>query len=161
MTQEKRFTEYINQHKNLILKITSIYCQNQEERKDLFQEIVLQLWKSFDRYDNTYAFSTWLYRIALNMSISYVRKTSNHKKLIEDYKGSISGQLLEEGGSNENLDKLHDLFKHLKPVEKALISLKLEGCDNAQISKILGISTSNVSTRLNRIINKFKNFKNV
>ena len=156
MTPEEKFTEYINNHKNLILKISSIYCWNKDDRQDLFQEIVLQLWKSFAKFNNSYAFSTWAYRIALNVSISYVRNTTIRNKDIQHYKDSIRLDYSEIDGENENLLKLYNALKVLKPLDKAIISLNLEGCNNQEISKILGITTSNVSTRISRIKDRLK-----
>ena len=61
MNQELKFTEYINSHKNLIFKVARVYCYNKEKREDLVQDIVLQLWKSFPKYDSSFKFSTWVY----------------------------------------------------------------------------------------------------
>ncbi len=157
MNQELQFNEYIKSHKNLILKVTSIYCYNSEERKDLVQEIVLQLWKSFPKYDSSFKFSTWAYRIALNVCISYVRKTIVRNKAIQEYKDFIEVNIVENSEESENLNRLYQVFEILRPIEKAIITLSLEECSNKEIAEIIGITPTNVSTRIFRIKNKLKN----
>ncbi len=80
------FEDYIDSYKNLLFKIARIYCYNKEEQKDLVQEIVIQLWKAYPKYDSSYKLSTWTYRIALNVCISYVRKTTVRQKALDKYK---------------------------------------------------------------------------
>jgi RNA polymerase sigma-70 factor, ECF subfamily len=157
VNKELQFTEYINSHKNLIFKVASVYCYNTEERKDLVQEIVLQLWKSFPRYDSSFKFSTWAYRIALNVCISYVRKTIVRNKTIKEYKEFIEVDIVESCQECENLNRLYKVFEILKPIERAIITLNLEGCSNKEIAEIIGITPTNVSTRILRIKNKLKN----
>jgi RNA polymerase sigma factor (sigma-70 family) len=76
----KIFTDILENHKKLIFKIASSYCGDPEDKKDQIQEIVLQLWKAYPKYDNRFALSTWIYRIALNVSISYYKKEKSQKK---------------------------------------------------------------------------------
>ena len=155
MSQEEEFLEFLEQYKNLIFKISGIYCRKEEDRKDLIQEIILQLWKSFPHYDPKYALSTWAYRIALNISISYVRKTRTRNNALQQYKSSIS--LIEvEADDKFQRKKLYDSIAFLKPIDKAIISMHLDGCDNKEISTVLGMSVSNVSTRLSRIRQELK-----
>ncbi len=157
MSQEKLFIEFLEDYKNLIFKVSNIYCRLEEDRKDLIQEIILQLWKAFPKYDPTFARSTWTYRIALNVSISYVRKTSTRNRAIQGYKSNVNLIQIEEEDINEQLTELYDAIQFLKPLDKAIISLSLEGCKNKEIAKVLGITPSNVSTKLNRIKEKLKN----
>lgn len=157
MSQEKKFIKFLDDYKNLILKVSSIYCRSAEDRKDLIQEIILQLWRSFPSYDNTFALSTWTYRIALNVSISYVRKTATRNKAIQAYKATLDLIQIEDVEINDQLKLLYDSIQFLKPFDKAIISLRLEGLKNKEIAKVLGISPSNVSTKLNRIKEELKN----
>ena len=78
-SQEALFIEYLEGVKILIIKVARVYCRNEEDRKDLIQDIILQLWKSYPKYNNTYAVSTWTYRIAINVSISFLRKSATRK----------------------------------------------------------------------------------
>ena len=157
MSQEEKFITFLEDYKNLILKIASIYCRIEEDRKDLIQEIILQLWRSFPNYNNAFTLSTWTYRIALNVSISYVRKTTTRNKVIQGYKKHVDLIQIEEDDIEEKLVLLHDSIQFLKPFDKAVISLHLEGCKNKTISDVLGITPSNVSTKLARIKQQLKN----
>ncbi len=156
MNQDLQFTEYINSHKNLILKVVSVYCYSLEERKDLVQEIVLQLWKSFPKYDKSFKFSTWAYRIALNVCISYVRKTTVRDKGIKEYKEYVEVDIVENSQESESLKRLYNVFEILKPIERAIITLHLDGCSNKEIADVIGISATNVSTRILRVKDKLK-----
>jgi len=73
-TRKEKFIEILDSHKRMIYKVVNSYCVNQEDRKDLEQEIIIQLWKSFDNYNPDFSYSTWIYRIALNVAISFFRK---------------------------------------------------------------------------------------
>ena len=157
MPQEEKFITFLEDYKNLILKVASIYCRNEEDRKDLIQEIILQLWRSFPNYNKAYKLSTWMYRIALNVSISYVRKTATRNKVIQGYKKHVDLIQIEEVDIEEKLLLLYDSIQFLKPFDKAVISLHLEGCKNKTISDVLGITPSNVSTKLARIKQQLKN----
>ena len=155
MSQEEHFLDFLEQYKHLIWKISGVYCKDEEERKDLIQEIILQLWKSFPNYDNQYSMTTWAYRIALNVSISYVRKTITRNKAIQQYKYAISLPEI-DNEKKEQLKLLYDSIGFLKPFDKAIISMYLENCDHKEISEVLGISVTNVSTRLSRIRKQLK-----
>ena len=157
MSQEGKFITFLEDYKNLILKVASIYCRNEEDRKDLIQEIILQLWRSFPNYNKAFKLSTWMYRIALNVSISYVRKTATRNKVIQGYKKHVDLIQIEEDDIEEKLLLLYDSIQFLKPFDKAVISLHLEGCKNKTISDVLGITPSNVSTKLARIKQQLKN----
>jgi len=154
---DQEFIDFINSHKELILKVANVYCFDKEKRKDLVQEIILQLWRSFPNYNPEFKLSTWAYRIALNVCISYVRKTTVRNKALHQYKAFFEWREIEESPvDDENLRKIYQALDILKPIEKAVITLHLDGCSNQEIAKIIGISPSNVSTRLLRIKNKLK-----
>jgi RNA polymerase sigma-70 factor (ECF subfamily) len=150
---EKFFTEILESYKKLIFKIANSYCPDPEERKDLVQEIVLQLWKAFPKYDKKYALSTWIYRIALNVSISNYRKGKSRKKTEENYKQAV--EFTDHGNyRNDQLEKLYKLIDRLNPLEKAIMILYLEGKNHKVMADIMGTSATNISTRINRIKNK-------
>lgn len=157
MTQEQKFIKFLEDYKHLIWKVAGIYCADVENRKDLIQEIILQLWKAFPKYNSQFALSTWTYRIALNVSISYVRKTTSRKKAIQNYESNLQLIRIEASDKDDQIKRLHDAIHFLKPIDKAIISLHLEGCKNQEVAVVLGITPSNVSTRLNRIKQQLKN----
>ncbi len=157
-TQESEFIVYLEGYKKLSAKVARIYCKNPEDQKDLIQEIIIQLWKSFQKYDKNYSVSTWTYRIAINVSISYLRKTSsktiNHNIFLQE------NELMpaEDSAIDEQLKQLYLFIDRLKPTDKAIILLFLEGCSNKEISEVMGFTTTNVSTRKLRIKEELKNY---
>ena len=159
---KEEFLELLEKNKKLLLKIANVYGKNNEEIKDLVQEITLQLWKSFPDYNPEFAVSTWMYRIALNVSISFYRKEKSRKKLHQNFEQQAHIFYWEEQILDERFKQLYRLIEQLKAFEKALIVLYLEGKKNTEIAEILGISATNVSTILNRIKTKLSNnFKTI
>ena len=159
---KEEFLELLEKNKKLLLKIANVYGKNNEEIKDLVQEITLQLWKSFPDYNPEFAVSTWMYRIALNVSISFYRKEKSRKKLHQNFEQQAHIFYLEEQIFDERFKQFYQLIEQLKAFEKALIVLYLEGKKNTEIAEILGISATNVSTILNRIKTKLSNnFKTI
>lgn len=157
--QEQDFSAIIETHKKLIFKIANTYCNNKEDRKDLFQEIVLQLWKAFPKYNPQFAITTWMYRIALNVSISYYRQTSKRKiQTVSDnqYILEIAETTDFDNPKDEQLKQLYQFISELKELDKALILLYLEGNKQEVIADILGISKTNVATKIGRIKTKLK-----
>lgn len=148
--RQQQFTALIQQHKPLLLKVAGAYCAHPEDRKDLVQDMVLHLWKAFPAYNPHYAITTWMYRIALNVAISSLRKARTRQRtqqaLQQDYLIHWQDEQLEE-----RLQQLHRLIEQLRPLYKALIILQLEGCKQKEIAEVMGMSVSNVSTRLHRI----------
>ena len=159
---KEEFLELLEKNKKLLLKIANVYGKNNEEIKDLVQEITLQLWKSFPDYNPEFAVSTWMYRIALNVSISFYRKEKSRKKLHQNFEQQTHIFYWEEQIFDERFKQLYQFIEQLKAFEKALIVLYLEGKKNPEIAEIMGISATNVSTILNRIKTKLSNnFKTI
>ncbi|HYF30170.1 MAG TPA: sigma-70 family RNA polymerase sigma factor [Chitinophagaceae bacterium] len=155
---EKEFIELINQNRGLIFKVCNLYCDDEENRKDLFQEVVLQLWRSFSAFRKECATSTWIYRVALNTAISNFRKES--KKPSKQPLGLSEFEIPDIPAGNddrENKSMLKLAIEKLTEIEKAIIMLYLDEKSYEEISEIVGISISNVGVRLNRIKNKLSN----
>lgn len=135
-----------------------MYCNNEVCREDLFQEILLQLWKAFPTYDRKRKYTTWMYRIALNTAISQFRKTKSDKiDLIDSYTDTISyNDNFDE--KNEDAGLLLKAISLLSKAEKAIIMLYMEDCSYDEISEIIGISVSNVGVKINRIKKKLKEY---
>jgi len=147
------FLSVIETNKGIIYKIANSYCKDPEDRRDLFQEIVSQLWKSFDNYDNQYRYSTWIYRVALNVAISFYRK-ENRRKVISTPLSEGVFSLIDFDESNEmesNLRLLQQFIQELKDLDKALMLLYLEEKNHREIAEIIGISETNVATKIGRI----------
>lgn len=146
------FTDLIRGHAGLIHKIAHAYCRNVEDRNDLVQEVVIQLWRSRDRYDGRVRRSTWIYRIALNVAISRYRRERRH----EERRAPVADDwisLVEDPTAppNEDLETLHRCIDELDGLNKALVLLYLDGEDHATIADVLGITATNVATKLSRI----------
>ena len=148
---EKEFVEFLDNYKGLISKVSGIYCHNPEEKKDLIQEIIIQLWKAFPKYNNKYSLATWMYRIAFNVSISFLRHGNSQRRFREAFKKEMTWVELNPPSNDERIEKLYHFIDLLKPLDKAIIMLYLEEQSNKEIAHILGLSESNVSTRKLRI----------
>ncbi|RYE22624.1 MAG: RNA polymerase sigma factor [Sphingobacteriales bacterium] len=150
------FITAIKQYEGLIHKVCNLYAYGAEDRKDLFQEIVLQAWTAYKRFNNEAKISTWLYRIALNTAISHLRKGGKGITQVGIPPGDHDPPANNGQAREEEYKVMHRMIGELPPLDKALTLLYLEDRTHAEISEILGISTSNVSTKLARIREKLK-----
>ena len=152
----KEFVDILNNHRGLIYKVCHLYCDDPEDRKDLFQEIVLQVWKSLGSFRQESTIGTWMYRIALNTAITHFRK---EKRL--GGKVSLTGlDIPDLNDSSEKEDQLIELFKaieNLDRIDKSIILLYLEEKNYEEISEITVLTRTNVGVRLNRIKIKLSN----
>ena len=152
----KEFVDILNNHRGLIYKVCHLYCDDPEDRKDLFQEIVLQVWKSLESFRQESTIGTWMYRIALNTAITHFRK---EKRL--GGKVSLTGiDIPDLNDSSEKEDQLKELFKAIEDldrIDKSIILLYLEEKNYEEISEITGLTRTNVGVRLNRIKIKLSN----
>jgi len=154
---EQEFIRTITEHKRIIFKICNAYCQNIDDREDLAQEIIFQLWKAWKNYNANYKFSTWMYRIALNVAITFYRKDqkSAHTFLMGDHLMEIADEQLEEG-LEAKLSVLQQFINELKPLDKALILLYLDEKSHKEMADIMGITSTNVATKIGRIKEQLK-----
>jgi len=146
---KKAFAVLLNNNSGIIHKISLIYTNNQEDKEDLYQDICLQLWKSYESYREEAKFSTWLYRVALNTAISRIRKRKFRLIPFD----SIDEQFYETTDSEKDNQTrlLFRAIRQLNKIDRAIIMLWLEEKKYDEISDILGISKSNVSVKLVRI----------
>lgn len=153
------FVALLEEHKKILYKVASSYCRNPADRQDLVQEMVVALWKSFGRYDDRYRFSTWTYRIALNVAISFYRSEARRTRHTVP-----AGDLLlleiaatdESTAPDDELRLLQNLMQQLGELERALLILHLDGNRYDTIAEILGISETNVGTKISRIKQKLR-----
>lgn len=149
---EPQFLHLIDTHQGIIHKICRLYRDTKEDREDLFQEIVFQLWKSLPSFHGKAAFSTWMYRIALSTAISTFRK----KKPDISYTTSLPDNQHEPNEQNDRQERLFEALRKLNDADKVLITLYLEDLSYHEIAKISGISENNVGVKLNRIKQKIQ-----
>jgi RNA polymerase sigma-70 factor (ECF subfamily) len=151
---ENEFVALINDNKTLLYKVCNLYCHDAESRKDLFQEVVLQLWKSYPGFKKQASGSTWMYRVALNTAVSNFRKESRKPESKSLTRTAFEIPDIDPGDAHENKSALHLAINRLTEIEKAIILLYMDEKSYDEISDIIGISISNVGVRLNRIKTK-------
>lgn len=155
--QQHLFEGIIEHHKGILFKVARAYCPDEEDRQDLIQEMMIQIWQSIHKYNDQYKISTWLYRISLNVAISFYRKSSNRAKKFTDLNEKVMATSIEDESKTERqLNLLEQFISELKEIDKALMILYLEDKSHTEISEILGISVSNVGTKIGRIKNQLK-----
>lgn len=159
---EQEFLDKIEKHKGIIFKISKMYMNEKEERDDLFQEIVFQVWKAYPGFKGQSEFSTWLYRIALNTAIIFL-KSEKRRSFIsnEDFSNYKIAQDEYDYGKEEKLAEMYKAIHQLNPIDKAFIFYYLENFSGKQIADQMGISELNVRVKMNRAKNRLKDILNV
>ncbi len=154
MEQKKRnFTRIIEANRGTITSLCRAYYPSAEDQKDAFQDVVLQLWKSFESFRGESKVGTWIYRVALNTLITKIRK---EKRAIATESMGRSEESVSVVGADGDMELLHIVIQSLKDLDKAIVILYLEGHKNKEISQILDLTATNVSTRLNRVREELK-----
>ena len=156
VNKKETFLAAIKSNEGSLYKIASVYTNDVEDRNDLVQEIIYQLWKSFDTFSQKSALSTWIYRVAMNVAIYYLKSTKKRVQTVP-----IDDQLLsfQETGKNPDEERWKLLKQHideLNLLEKGIIILYLEEKSYEEIAEIIGISETNVGTKLSRIKEKLR-----
>jgi RNA polymerase sigma factor (sigma-70 family) len=156
--RQRQFETLLQEYRGIVFKVARVYARGSEDRDDLAQEIATQLWRSFGSYDAERAkFSTWMYRVALNVAISHARQTVHDERL-----EAFDAAHLELPGDadvsqpDERLAVLHAFIGRLDALNRALILLYLEERSYADIAQVLGISETNVATKIGRIKQKLR-----
>lgn len=150
--QKKLFEKVIEEHKGIVFKVARTYCPDEHDRPDLVQEILIQLWLSFHKYNERYRLTTWMYRIALNTAISFYRKSTSRKKdtiQMDEQLAAIAENNI--AAKEQELHLLEKCIHELKEIDRAVMLLYLEERSYKEIAEILGISATNVSTKVARI----------
>ncbi len=149
-----QFLKLLKEHQGIVHHICALYANNLEDRKDLFQEISFQLWKSFRSFRNESKFSTWLYRVSLNTAITHIRK---RRKISFTSLEEMDYVLVDSSNpSDDDIQNLYQSISKLTKVDRAIILLYLEEKSYEEIGDILGITISNVGVRINRIKSKLE-----
>lgn len=151
------FCDLIEQHRGIVLKVANTYCRARHDRDDLAQEIISQLWCAFPSYDPARRFSTWMYRIALNVAISQVRYRSRRPTVpLDETHHDLPGDDGVDFETSRRIELLYRFIDSLDRMNRALLLLYLEEKSQAEIAEILGISETNVSTKINRLKKRMK-----
>ena len=156
MTQAE-FVQVIRDNNGLILKVCNLYAATVQDRQDLYQEIVIQLWRAIPKFRSESKLTTWMYRVALNTAISDYRK---QKRIITTTELGLLTKEIED--QNEQTDKeerlksLYEAIGHLSEIEKAIVMLYLEDKPYDEMEDILGINQNNLRVKMNRIKEKLR-----
>jgi len=155
-SKEKAFLARIEAHKGILHKVSKLYMDNRDDQDDLFQEIVCQLWKAYDTFKGESQFSTWMYRVAINTSIVFLKK---EKRKVDKY-DIASENIREEDSDSEikesQIEHFYRAVQKLDKIDKAIIFYQLEGFSHKEIGDNLGISEGNARVKLNRAKEKLK-----
>lgn len=154
--KEQEFLARIKAHKGILYKIARMYMDHADDQDDLFQEMICQLWKSYDTFRGESQFSTWMYRVAVNTSIAYFK---NEKRKVDRYE--IPTENIREPDDDSNVKELqlehfYKALHKLDKIEKALVFYHLEGYSHREIGSQLGISEGNARVKLSRAKDKLK-----
>ncbi len=150
--EKKAFLRLLDQHAGIIRKVAAGYSRSLADRHDLMQEINLQLWKAYPRYSPERPFSTWMYRIALNVAISFLRSNTRPvRQTVPLDEIDIADEAAGSREPDERIPILQSVIAGLDPLNRALLLLYLDDHSYREISSILGITETNVATKLNRL----------
>ncbi|OJV74888.1 MAG: RNA polymerase subunit sigma-70 [Bacteroidia bacterium 44-10] len=160
-TSEQDFVRLVQENERIIYKVCSLYVSDTFTLADLYQEVVLNLWRGFPKFRNESALGTWIYRVALNTCISGMRKAKKHPK--SDYPvEELSDWLIEQDNSlDEEIREMYRMINQLKTLEKVVVLLYLEEKSYQEIADITGLTLSNVATKLKRAKEKLKKMSNL
>lgn len=156
---EKQFIAFVEEYRQVIYKVCYIYATSADNLSDLYQEVVINLWKSFSRFRGECKASTWIYRIALNTCIPFFRK-SNSRPQVVPITVDLEYAFADEVEKTSQLHELYRMINKLGKLERALILLWLEERSYQEIADIMGITKNNVAVKLSRIKEKLKEMSN-
>lgn len=156
--QRRRFETLLQEHRGIVHKVANTYCRDEHDRADLAQDIAIQLWRAFPSYDPQRTFSTWMYRIALNVAISHTRSQAPRQRNTEawdesthDFADERAPDPQADSETEQRLRALNRLIAGLEPLNRALLLLYLEERSHREIGEVLGLSETNVATKIGRL----------
>jgi RNA polymerase sigma factor (sigma-70 family) len=155
---QSAFVDRLERHRGVLVKVAGAYCRDAAGREDLIAEIVAQLWRAYGRFDERAAFSTWMYRIAVNVAISFQRAEMRKARNVEPAEPAALEMLPSPPGaqSDDALALVREVIEELDELNRALMILYLDDNSYAEIAAILGISETNVATKIGRIKQRLK-----
>jgi RNA polymerase sigma-70 factor (ECF subfamily) len=153
---EQEFLRAIEMHKGILYKVSRMYFDKLEDQQDLFQEIILQLWKSLDSFKGNSEFSSWMYRVALNTAIVFFKKEKRKQDNFTIIKNEPIDNEVFDSEKDQQLVHFYKAVKQLTKIEKAIIILLIEGYSGKKIAENLGLSEVNVRVKIKRTKNKLQ-----
>jgi RNA polymerase sigma factor (sigma-70 family) len=154
---DAQFAELLERHRGIVFKVAATYCRHPADREDVAQEIVTQLWRAFPKFDAARPFSTWMYRIALNVAISFVRASTMRERhmVALDETHDVEDPSAIPNDEDERANLLYAFVDGLDALNRALLLLYLEDRSYREIAEILGITETNVATKVSRLKQRF------
>ncbi len=150
--RERIFGKWLESHKGILFKIVHAYALEHADRQDLFQEVILQVWHSVDAFRGESSVPTWMYRVALNTAIAWIRKEGRHQRGKEPFEGMENLLTTESAeGRDPRVEWLYRQIAQLKDVDRSVALLLLDGFSYKEIAAIVGLTESNVGVKINRI----------
>lgn len=159
---QENFEQIIRENVGVPHKLCNLYADNPDEYEELFQEMMIQIWISLENFRGEAKVSTWIYKVCINTAMSFRTRSNNLKKKFDSLDGKIfiANEKPENNEDDERLQKLYEIIRGFKPIDRAIIGLYLEEKSYQETAEILGISKTNVATRLMRLKRKiFEQFK--
>lgn len=150
------FLNTIKENDGIIHKLVRIYTDQHDDQQDLYQEIIYQLWKSYNNFQGKSKVGTWIYKVALNTSLAYINLKKKHSRKIEIQNNTLQIEDKIDTLLEDRIDDMYQQIRKLNEIDRAIIFLFLEGKDYEEIASICGLTNSNIGTRLNRIRQKLK-----
>ena len=161
LEKEAQFAAAIEQHRDALYRVCCAYVRDEADRQDIFQEVLIHAWKSLDAFRGQSHLGTWLYRVAVNTCLGWLRREKRRSQMLE--RASEEQQVVEASsaeppvpGREDDLQQLYAKIAELPPVDRLLVSLYLEEMDTAEMAEVLGISEGNVRVKLHRIKNQLR-----
>lgn len=156
MDKQEAFIAAIKANEGTIFKIAAVYTHSREDKNDLVQEIIYQLWKSFDSFQQKASVNTWIYRVALNVAIHQLKVSQRNITTTLIGEPALAYADNNDDGTEEKWQLFRQQISNLNLLDKAIVMLYLDGKSYAEIAEIIGLSASNVGTKLSRIREKIK-----
>nr|WP_320022149.1 RNA polymerase sigma factor [uncultured Draconibacterium sp.] len=162
MTKEEKFNTIVSDNSERIRNICRYYNSNAEDQKDMYQEVLVNIWKSLDSFRGDSAMSTWVYRVAVNTSLTFTGKAFRHMKLMVNSETTNLNSILDDENLKQKLaeekllERMQLELNQLSVIDKALISLMLEGLSMKEIAEVIGITEPNVKVKIHRIKSQLK-----
>jgi RNA polymerase sigma-70 factor (ECF subfamily) len=162
VNKEEKFINIVDENAERIMRICRYYNPNTEDQKDMYQEVLINIWKSLDNFRGESKISTWVYRIAINTSLSFTGKSFKQMKMMVSRDIQNMHVLLDDDLQNKiefenNFEKLQTELNLLSVIDKAMISLVIEELSTREISNIIGITESNVRVKIHRLKEQLRN----